>query len=73
MTDAIATLPGIKRFNLNGNMLGEEGINDIKIRMTAANKYEVLGPFDEDELLNEDPDESYDPEKNDSQGLENSI
>ena len=67
LTDAIAPLPAIKLFNLNGNELGDEAINDIKVRMTAARKYEALDSFSEDELENDNEDYSYNSENNNSQ------
>ena len=68
LTDAIVSLLAIQQFNLNGNELGNEGIEDIKVRMTTAGKYNVLGTFSDDEFQDDGEDDSYDPENIKSPG-----
>ena len=56
LTDIISTLPNIKRFNLNGNELGKETIAEIKAKMRAVGRYEVLDSFSDDDGDDSDDD-----------------
>ena len=49
LADIISTLPAIKRFNLNGNELGRETITEVRAKMKAVGRYEILDSFSDDE------------------------